>query len=151
MWTLAEAARLVGVPVGRVNYWAAPWGANLIKPDDDPGTPGAEKRLSSRNLVQLALIPLLVELGVSHERIARLFAQVSATTFELRADAGSRLEWIVLVDGEAWQVVTSAYQADGLPGAGVLVPWFTHGAQAVSLQVIRLDAVKRRLAQAGVF
>mgnify|MGYP001590121149 FL=1 len=152
-FTLAEAARLTGLERSRIHFWCAAWGAGLVKPEEEGG-PGRPKRLSERQLVQVAVIPHLIAARLSLEQIAGLFSHAEPEWWELAAAVAQNpafLDWIVVVwdarQAPLWFLLSSAYEAAGV-GAGAWaglqqlvdrVPGFR------SFQVIELSHLKRAL------
>src|SRR5215467_10548252 len=100
LFTLADAARIIGEPRDRLAYWCARAGANLVTPQVAPGIQGGSRLLSERDLAKLAVIPKLLQAGIGHTLIANMFKKAKSGWWDLSAARDQNpdwLEWIVLI------------------------------------------------------
>jgi hypothetical protein len=150
-FSLADAARIVGIDYHRANFYCSEWGANLIKPVHDPHEQGHPKWLSEQDLVKLALIPKLIGLGVPHETTAKLFKRPTPAFDLPQPQGGGRmLEWLILLNHDRWEdplILTSGYDNQDLPGSGAwhsLRELLRKGGPS-AVHIIKLEDLKRRL------
>ena len=94
LFTLADAARIVGEPRDRLAYWCARGGANLVTPQVAPGIQGGTRLLSERDLAKLAVIPKLLQAGIGHALIANMFKKARPNWWDLTAARNQNPNWL---------------------------------------------------------
>ena len=160
-FTLADVAGLTDIDADRISYWCSRWGAILLEPTVNPAVHGGTRLFSECDLVKIALIPTLIDAGLDHTEIRRLFTQPQPGWWDLsRAQKQNKnfLDWLVLIrDGRGrtqWYLVASVYE--GGPAGRVAsgpIKALTKGINDAiwrtgpirGWQVIELSNVKREL------